>query len=106
MANLSPISTPVLTPEQEQAEFDTMMLAAGRAKPSVPRCHKCDAPEWTGRKLFARRMVNRHGETETLLTCGDCLKKGIPLTEQPVREPEPINWHAWQTPCDEGVGGL
>ncbi len=71
-----------------------------------PRCYKCDAPEWAGRKMFARRMVNRHGETETLLTCGDCLKNGTPLAAQPVRESEPINYHAWQTPCDEGVGGL
>jgi hypothetical protein len=69
------------------------------------RCSKCDAPEWAGRKMCRVVTMLPTPKFEHYV-CGDCASNGIPLAKQPEREPEPINYHAWQTPCDEGVGGL
>lgn len=56
-------------------------------------CTVCGEPEWSG-----RRIVGMGG------SCGDCLSGGIPITAQPVKEPERIRYHAWETPSWDGVG--
>ncbi len=72
----------------------------------TPRpCSKCGFPEHSGRKLFELHREFDDGNRYVLL-CGDCASDGTPLEQQPVKRPEPINWHAWQTPSAEGVGGL
>jgi hypothetical protein len=95
------------TPPDQQRAFDERMVAAGQAKPcschvkaETPTCSRCDMPEHAGRPLFP---VDYSSLTPQLI-CGDCCANGTPLAKQPVREPERINYHAWQTPAYDGVG--
>lgn len=67
------------------------------------RCWKCKQPEHSGRKLVNSKRMRSIDE----LLCGDCMAfTGVPLEKQslPSPEPEPINYHAWQTPAYDGVG--
>lgn len=71
------------------------------AKMATPTCSRCNEPQHAGRPLFPTDCWSLHQ-----LMCGDCLSGGTPLSAQPAREPEPLNYHAWQTPAYDGVGGL
>src|SRR5690606_24982385 len=68
------------------------------AKAVAPTCSRCNEPEHSGRPLFPVSQV------DSGLMCGDCLSGGTPLATQPVKQPETINYHAWQTPAYDGVG--
>jgi hypothetical protein len=96
------------TPPEQQRAFDERMMAAGQAKPcscgtkppeAVEVCSRCDMPKDFGRKLFE--------DSDDFLVCGDCMGKGedgVPLKDQPVKEPVRIDYHAWETPAYDGIG--
>jgi hypothetical protein len=63
----------------------------------APTCFTCHESEHPGRKLLRASPISP-------LTCGDCMARGVPLAKQPVKEPERIKYHAWETPSWDGVG--
>lgn len=63
------------------------------------KCSCCPQVEHAGCRMFPT--------IGGAVLCGDCKAtngQGVSLEKQPVKEPERINYHAWETPAWDGVG--